>query len=94
MKINLEKFETILLRHWTEFIDVRELLSVETQFVKTHLNIDGHIKQLTISRFELTDHGFIIWIECSLKYLNKFVNITSEIFLHKNGDLEHIKSIR
>jgi hypothetical protein len=88
MSINKEKLEKLLIANWTKFLDSRQLLSLATQYAKP---IDSSKKpeSLTISRFELTDKGFIIWLDFTIN--NK--NVTSEILLFHSGEVLHLRTL-
>lgn len=87
MLLNLDKIENLLLTSWTQFTNYRELLSLCIKFSNEHLDIQGTIHTLKITRFELTSEGFVIWVEYSID--NK--NITSE-FVLSNSEIIHIQT--
>ena len=99
MKINIEKFEKTLVKNWTEFLEIREFLSYAQTLAVNHLKLSKNstVTKLTISRFELSTQGFIVWIEYILSQNNTVVNrdiaITSELVLDFQGNFNHIKSI-
>jgi len=62
--INTEELEKILVANWTAFLQPREILKFTIEQAKT-VNIDSPIGNLSISRFELKNYGFLIWIEFS-----------------------------
>jgi len=68
--INKEKLENLLVAHWTEFINIQELLKY-----LGHPN--KKVQKLTISRFERTNTGFIVWLE----FLLDGIETTREILL-------------
>jgi len=58
MKINKEKLQKLLVSHWTEVIPVQELMSyIHTVYEK------DQIKNIQITRFELINQKFVIWVE-------------------------------
>jgi hypothetical protein len=61
--LDILKLEKLLIREWTEFLDSRKLL----RFIKRTIEETGQIADdplgFSITRFELTNDGFIIWIE-------------------------------
>jgi hypothetical protein len=99
MNLNIEKFEKTLIKHWTEFIDVREFLSYAHTIAinYTKLSENSKVKKLSITRFELRPEGFIIWIDYIISQINPFVNIdisiTSELFIDFKGNFHHIKTL-
>lgn len=63
MKINKEQLERLLIAHWTEFINPREIINIittQTKLVKKEL-----IQNIKITRFEFYNNCFTIWIELS-----------------------------
>ena len=64
--INSEKLEKILVAHWTEFMDVRELMSSASSVISNLEEKQCKVNKLTISRFELVEDGFIVWLECKV----------------------------
>lgn len=73
--IDKNKLEKILLANWTKFINYKNLLP----FIEKS-------KSIKLSRFELVDDGFIIWIE--------FDSGTTELKIHNNGSTHHIQTIK
>lgn len=89
MLINIEKLESVLVKNWTEFIDARQLL----KYVSGLSN--RPVRNLTISRFEPQNNGFLVWLDYKILDSERVVNITQEIFLGLNGDvitLQHLGS--
>ena len=68
--IDKEKLENLLVARWTDFVNIQELLKY-----LGHPN--KKVQKLTISRFELTDSGFTVWLE----YVLDGVEITQEVFI-------------
>ena len=101
MKVNIEKFEKTLIKNWTEFVEIREFLSYAHTLATNHLSIpnieNSKVTKLSVTRFELGNQGFIVWIDYILTQNNTFVNtdiaITSELILDFHGDFHHVKSI-
>lgn len=85
-KQNLEK---ILLANWASFLDVRKLMT----FVKTKNNLGlDTIFKLSVSRFEPTEKGFLIWLETESNILENKVKVTTEALLTLSGEILHISS--
>jgi hypothetical protein len=57
MILDAQKLETLLLANWTEFLDTRQVLKLLGE------HTGKQIQNLTISRFELVDQGFLLWFE-------------------------------
>jgi len=82
MKINIEQLENILIAHWTEFLNPREIIKLinsQPQFVDTNL-----IKNIKITRFELSNNKFIIWVEFEYNSSNALLELESDIFNELN----------
>jgi calcineurin-like phosphoesterase family protein len=75
MKIDKEKFETVLLSNWTTFIDPRELLVFVQNCSVSKIN------KISLSRFEMISKGFLVWVECNQNTSNQ----TVELFIDNNG---------
>lgn len=88
--IEKEKLETLLVKNWAEFLNYRELLNSIKELIpkKTKLHT------ISISRFEITSKGFIIWTQVSVIDSNHCVNdILFEFLLLNNGDLLELNNI-
>ena len=99
--IKPEGLEKLLIANWTQVLDVKAVY----KFINE--NIDSPINNLTITRFEPQENGFLLWIEFnyveSLKkvYVNAMgypirigtstINITIEAFLKLSGEIQFIK---
>ena len=92
--INKQKFETLLLTHWSEFINVRTLIqySKETLLKYHNLPVNCQVYQLKISRFEFTTKGFLLWIDVILIDLDNKINTTLEVSL-SDTNIEYVNSI-
>lgn len=63
MKINKEQLEKLLIAHWTEFLNPREIITMivtQTKLVRKEL-----IQNIKITRFEFFNNYFTIWVEFS-----------------------------
>jgi hypothetical protein len=90
--LNTEKLEKLLIKNWTEFIDIRAMLDY-AKLLAVDLGIDSpQVNRVTLTRFELTENGFLVWIEYSVTTPGKKVNAVSELLLRKNG-FSHLKSM-
>jgi hypothetical protein len=78
MVLNLEKLEKTLLTNWIEFLNIRELRDTikNTLISKLGYVPNCRVKKFSISRFELIENGFLIWIETTVT--NDSSNIQSE----------------
>lgn len=84
MKINIIELEKILLANWTAFLNPREIISFITAETTKNNETNDPISSLTVSRFELTQNGFLIWID--FKSNNK--QTTLEVLLKLNGEIK------
>jgi len=100
---NEKKFEELLVTKWTHFLDSSKLLQTINDLVSQHKHTFEIIPntsykqkgtQIMISRFQNTEHGFIIWIDFLVPLQNKQLAIgTTEMFLLPNGILSHSKTL-
>ena len=103
MKIlNKEKLEELLIVKWPQFIDTSKLMKFIIENTKSQQSHFGHIEnteiktkgnQITISRFDLTSQGFIIWVEFQIPLENKIAFGTTELLINSAGILTHIQTI-
>jgi hypothetical protein len=87
--IDTEKLEKLLIANWTAFLQPREILKFVIEQAKT-VNIDSPISNLSISRFELNDYGFLVWIEFNSIVNNQKINGTIEATIDSTGNLHPI----
>jgi len=96
MLVNIEKLEQILISKWAEFLDLRKIIQFLQTLAAEHLR-EGELQvmKVTISRFELSENGFILWFDYEVNLTNqkKKVNMTSEVRLLNNGSLLHLRTI-
>jgi hypothetical protein len=94
-KINLEE---TLVANWTKFVDYKKLFAFVTdhicdmEFPKLDKKIKVKGPQIKISRFELADSGFVVWVEFSIPR-NDVVVGTIEFHVFSDGTVEHIQTI-
>jgi len=88
MYINFQELEKLLLKNWANFLDPRKCLD----FVKEQVdaNVPDKIQKLMLSRFELSENGFILWME----FASGSSNYTTEAILKFNGELVHIETYK
>lgn len=95
--LDKHKLEAVLIKHWTDVFDIRDILKYAQKIANTYLpsnEANKQINNLSISRFELSAQGIIIWlnytvIERKIKY-----KATSEILSDFNGNFQHIQSFK
>jgi hypothetical protein len=96
MLVNIEKLEQILISNWAEFLDLRKIIGFLQTLATEHLSEDRlQVLKVTISRFELSEGGFLLWFDYDVNLTNqkKKVNMTSEVRLLNNGTLLHLQTI-
>ena len=82
--LNVEKLETLLLSSWDQFLNIRELREiVKTTIIEKIGYPNLQVKKFSISRFELVNNGFLIWIETTIQENENQINITLEFLLTK-----------
>jgi len=94
--IQKRKLEEVLVAKWAHFVDVRRLMAFVMVSVRdAHLPhlIDDDVTpkgtQITVSRFELFQGGFLLWIDFSMPLENNQLAVgTVECVLPPNGDVE------
>ena len=98
-----KKFEELLVTKWTQFLDANKLLRIINDLVMQHKDTFEIIPnttykqkgiQIMVSRFQNTEHGFIIWIDFIVPLQeNKVAVGTTEMFLLPIGILSHSKTL-
>ena len=91
---NPNKLEKTLIKNWTEFTDARKLIELASSTAEQQF---GHkppnIQNLKITRFEIINSGFVIWIDYIINNHNDIVNITIEMFTDFSGNVLNTKVI-
>jgi hypothetical protein len=88
---NLEK---LLIKAWTEFIDVRKLLNFLKSNIEEKLHIsDPKIQTLLVSNAILEPQGISLWINYNIMNSSSTVNITDVVLLKIDGSIEITKTI-
>ena len=98
--LDRDKLEKLLISRWADFLDIRKLLKFAKNISDmAYSHSTNTIKNIKISRFELKENGFIIWLETTfltssnLSDSTQIVNTTYELFLDFQGTIEYIQSI-
>lgn len=99
--IKKDKLEELLISNWAKFIDASKLMSFISQNTKTYIKsfpimteyVNNKGFHITISRFQITHTGFIVWIDFSTVIEIYYAIGTTEILLKNNGDITHIQTI-
>ena len=94
MILDVKKLEKTLLTTWDEFLNIRELRETIKSTAITRLGYDPEcsVQKFSLSRFELTATGFLIWLDATIQNRGSQSNITIEFSMSKNGllFLDHI----
>lgn len=90
--LNKKKLEQILTARWVEFLSVPILLTQTQKLLVDHLSIPPNcfVSQIKLSRFEITDKGFALWLEAIVVHTGQSVNATLELFLSTDGNISYI----
>ena len=91
--LNKHKLETLLIKNWTELFDIRDILKYAQEIANKYLpsnKTNIHINDLSISRFELTNKEFILWLNYKVIENKEKYKATSEILMDFNGNFQHV----
>ena len=91
--LDTNKLETLLIKNWTELFDVRDMLKYTQKIATVHLpsnKTNKELNNLSISRFESTPQGFILWLTYTIIEKKTKYKAISEILLNFNGEAQHI----
>lgn len=94
--LDTNKLETLLIKNWTNLFDIRDMLKYVQNITNTHLpstKTNRQINNLSISRFELTPQGFIVWLNYTIIENKTKYKAISEILLDFNGENRHIITV-
>jgi hypothetical protein len=70
--VNINEFEKLLIKHWTQFINPQKLIAFVLQHVRdtdlakanTPPPVQKNAVQITLTQFRATENGiFIIWVD-------------------------------
>ncbi len=97
------KLEELLIANWTNFIESNKLMAFVLSCVRENVRSNFSViaqsvgtkkgVQITISRFQLTKDGFILWIDFNVPYESNIAVGTSEMLLSHTGTLNHIRTV-
>ena len=77
-----------------QFIDPRKLLNfIKNNIENNHDIIDPKIQSLMVSNCELKPEGISLWIDYNIVNSNNNVNVTNEVLLLPNGDINILNTI-
>jgi hypothetical protein len=88
---NLEK---LLIKDWTEYIDIRKLINFLSANVESSLQISNpKIQTIIVSNCIFNNKGLFVWVDYKIIDSDKLVNATSEILLKPDSSIELIRTI-
>lgn len=97
MLLDIEKLESVLVAHWTEFIDVHNAILFCRKSAEDNLcfKLPLKISELLITRFcpKSDNHCFLVWFEYSVSDLEHKAKVTTECTVDFEGILKHIRTI-
>lgn len=102
MVLNIEKLEEILIINWPKFIDTHRLMAHVLKWVRDEVSGDTAIDSephenrnlsITVSRFQLVDSGFLVWVDFTVPREEYFARGTTEILLDAAGGINHIRTV-
>jgi len=101
--LKADKMEELLVANWTSFIEAPKLMTFVLSCVRDNVRSNFSVVaqkmvgrkgvQVTISRFQLTEDGFIPWVEFNVPQEDAVAVGTSELHLSPAGTLSHIRTL-
>lgn len=94
--LNRENLEQLLVKNWTSVLDNKALLSLVLReaarstfnIVRSDRFLEGNSFRVSVSRFELTDRGFVVWADFTIPRGGGADIGTAEILLRTDGTAE------
>jgi hypothetical protein len=98
--IKNDKLEQLLIKHWTEFLDYRKLIAFVLQSVRD-ANLPVYEEddlpkkgvEINITRFNILDDGFLLWIDFTAPQNDGFAIGTCECILSNFGNLQLSRTV-
>lgn len=99
--LKTDKLEELLVANWTGFLDTSKLMVYVLGHIQETINKDfaviiqsvPHKTQITISRFQLIESGFLIWVDFSAPREEGVAVGTAELHISPKGHLTHIRTV-
>lgn len=95
---NADNLEKLLVANWTHFLDSSKLMAFVLKTVQENANrldiissekIKNKGIKITVSRFELTNNGFIVWVDFNVPLQQfKYADGTLELLIGINGKIQ------
>lgn len=89
---NINKIENLLVKNWTDYIEVRKLIKLLTENAKNQY-VNPKIHSIKVSNCSLSSQSVSLWIDYNIITSNSNVNVTSEIFLMPDETVVFNKTI-
>jgi len=95
--IDKEKLEEVLIRNWASFLDSKKLMVRVLQDANSTADTFNIVMkdvgpkkmvQISVSRFQLTTDGFVVWVEFVIPRERETYIGTAEYVLKHSGDLD------
>lgn len=92
--IDPKKLESLLVAKWTDFVQIRTVIEFCKQQAASHgITSPIKISDVTVTRLDVQDEGFVLWIEYKATSKNLVVKLTSESLLSFDGLLKSARTI-
>jgi hypothetical protein len=100
--LNTAKLEELLVANWTKFLDTKAVMAfvlasvrdnIEQNFCVMSGSTSNKGVQITVSRFQMAQDGFTIWIDFHVPQEEGVAVGTSELHLSPTGTLSHIRTL-
>lgn len=93
-----DKLEELLVANWAAVLDTSRLMAFCLKNVRdTALTVIPETRKIqtsiTLSRFQTTPQGFILWVEFSVPNEEKIAVGTTELILSFDGQLTHVQTL-
>ena len=85
--IQLDNLEQLLIKNWTEFIEVKPLINhlLNIAVIQLKVHPSSKVKKVSATRFEFSKNGFVVWFDFSIDQFGKEIKCTSEFYLTSDG---------
>lgn len=98
--INFQELENLLIKNWTTFLDPKKFINLITESaLNASLPISERPQslklgtQVKLSRFTLTEQGFILWADFIIAQKDKTAIGTVELLLSSSGVIQPIQTV-
>jgi hypothetical protein len=87
-----KKLENFLIKKWIEFIDFKKVIKIASSTAEQQLGYSPpNIQNLKVTRFELVNFNYVIWIDYIVNDKQNLVNITLEIICDLEGEIKQMQ---